>query len=381
MAYTTKFLCTNELHRQFGIAVKKNVHNYFTENNISPKGNLGLIFKSIVLMALYIVPFILLLTVSMNSWVALSLTLVMGVGMAGIGMCVMHDSVHGAYSEKEWVNKWLGRTIYLLGNNVFNWKIQHNVLHHTYTNVDGQDEDIADKGLIRLSHQVEMRKIHYYQYIHAFFFYGLMTFSKWVKEFSQLSKYSKMGYTRKFKINYIREYAKLISIKVLYVFAFLVFPLFVTQFAWWQLWIGFVAMNFVAGFIMSVVFQLAHIVEGITDHIPNAQGNVEGNWAVHELLTTSNFAPDNHLLNWYVGGLNFQIEHHLFPTICHIHYRDIAPIVAQTAAEFGIPYNQHPTFGKALASHVRKLKELGQQKVACVSKREEIVPAILQEVF
>jgi linoleoyl-CoA desaturase len=369
----TKFSCTNELHQQFGVTVKKNVHNYFKENNISTKGNAGLVVKTVVLLSMYIVPFVWMMSIHMNPWLALALTQVMGVGMAGIGMCVMHDSVHGSYSSKEWVNKWLGRTIYLLGNNVFNWKIQHNVLHHTYTNIEGHDEDIADKGPLRLSNHVGIRKIHYYQYIHAFFFYGLMTFSKLVKEFGQLKRYSKMGYAKKFNINLTREYTKLVFIKVAYLFTFLVFPLFVTDFTWWQLLIGFLSMNYTAGFIMSVIFQLAHVVEGIHDHAPTSEGIVENNWAVHELLTTANFAPHNHLLNWYIGGLNYQIEHHLFPGICHVHYRDISPIVARTAKEFGIPYHQQPTFRKALASHVRKLKELSREQIKNVHAEDRFV--------
>lgn len=126
-----------------------------------------------------------MLTVAMNAWIGLLLAIIMGIGIAGIGMGTMHDAVHGSYSQKEWVNKMLGGTLYLLGSYVLNWKIQHNILHHTYTNIDGRDEDIASRGPIRLSEHALLRKIHRYQYIHAFFSYGLMTFSKLVKDFKQ----------------------------------------------------------------------------------------------------------------------------------------------------------------------------------------------------
>src|SRR4051812_233366 len=120
----TKFSCTNPAHQQFGVAVKKNVYNYFKENNISTKGNASLIIKSLIMLTLYIAPFVFILAVPMNAWLALMLTVVMGIGLSGIGMGVMHDAVHGSYSEKEWLNKWVGRTIYLLGDSVFNWKVQ-----------------------------------------------------------------------------------------------------------------------------------------------------------------------------------------------------------------------------------------------------------------
>ncbi len=121
-------------------------------------------------------------------------------------------------------------------------------------------------------------------------------------------------------------------------------------------------MHWVGGLIMSTIFQMAHVVEGALKPLPNSDGIIETDWAVHELRATSDFARNNHLLNWYAGGLNFQIEHHLFPNICHVHYRSIAPIVENTAKQFGLMYNLKPSFTAALVSHVRRLKELGKQE-------------------
>jgi linoleoyl-CoA desaturase len=160
--------------------VKKNVYNYFREKGISTKGNAAMVIQTVLLLCIYIVPFVLVLTVKMNIWLAILMAVLMGMGMAGIGMCVMHDAVHGSYSNKVWVNKLLSATMYLLGSNILNWKIQHNILHHAYTNIEGYDQDIASRGPIRLSQYAPLRKIHRYQYIHAFFFYGLMTISKYL---------------------------------------------------------------------------------------------------------------------------------------------------------------------------------------------------------
>jgi linoleoyl-CoA desaturase len=357
---TLKFVCNDKRQKEFAIAVRKNVNNYFKEKGISTKGNLQMVIQTIVMLSLYIVPFVLILTVSMNVWIAMLMAVSMGAGMAGIGMCVMHDAVHGSYSRNEWVNKMLGATMYLLGSNVFNWKIQHNFFHHAYTNIEGYDQDIAIRGPIRLSQYAPLRKIHRYQYIHAFFFYGLLTISKLTNDFTQLAEYNKGGITRQYHINPKFEYVKMVFLKIVYLFVFIGLSILVSSFNWWQVLLGFFIMHWTAGCILSTVFQMTHVVEGTEQLLPGADGIINSEWAVHELCTTSDFARNNLFLNYYTGGLNFQVEHHLFPNICHIHYRKIAPIVQRTARQFGFNYNLKPTFMNALRSHIRRLKELGR---------------------
>src|SRR5678810_754314 len=139
---TIKFVCTDAKQKQFALAVRKNVNDYFRDNGISIKGNSRLAIQTIVMLSVYIIPFVLLFMIPMNAWIALFMAALTGTGMAGVGMCVMHDAIHRSYSDKEWINKMLAGTMYLLGSNVFNWKIQHNYLHHSYTNIDGYDHDI-----------------------------------------------------------------------------------------------------------------------------------------------------------------------------------------------------------------------------------------------
>ncbi len=357
---TLKFATSDKNQLQFAAAVRKNVNDYFMEKGISTKGNYAMVLQTIAMLSIYLIPFILFLTVSMNIWVAIGLAVVMGLGTAGIGMSVMHDAVHGSYSKKEWINNMVGGSMYLVGSNVFNWKVQHNILHHTNTNIDGFDQDIDSKGPIRLSQAAPYKKFHRYQHFHAFFFYGLMTISKQIKDFTQLAEFNKAGITRQLKKNPTIEYLKMILFKALYIITFIGLPIILTDFTWWQVLIGFMIMHWTAGFILSVIFQLAHVVEGAEQPLPNEAGVVESDWAAHELATTSNFGPKNWLLTWYVGGLNFQIEHHLFPNICHVHYQKIAPIVEKTAKEYGLNYNLKPRFRDALASHFRMLKQLGQ---------------------
>jgi linoleoyl-CoA desaturase len=123
---------------------------------------------------------------------------------------------------------------------------------------------------------------------------------------------------------------------------------------------GFITMHFIAGVILTVVFQLAHTVEGTTHPVPDETGTIENNWAVHQMNTTVNFSRQSRLISWYVGGLNFQVEHHLFPTICHVHYPEISEIVKTTAEEFGIPYLENRTFMDAVNSHIETLRRFGR---------------------
>lgn len=355
---TVRFTVTDKNEKQFANALRKNVNDYFKENKLSTKANTAMVVKTIVLVAMYIVPFILILTIPMSNWGALLCTVVMGFGIAGVGMGVMHDACHGAYSKYHWVNNLLSGSLYLLGSNVLNWKLQHNVLHHTYTNLSGFDEDIDSKGPIRLSEQMPLKKFHRYQFIYAFFFYGLMTLVMLTNDFTRLYHYSKMGLLNAQNKKLKKEFVKMLIRKIIYLTVVFGLPLWLTSFGFWQVFLGFFMMHWVASIILSFVFQMAHVVEGAEQ--PEVHPVIETEWHVHQMNTTSDFARDNKLLSWYVGGLNFQVEHHLFPGICHVHYKNLAPIVERTAKEYGVAYHAQPSFRAALLSHVQRLKELGR---------------------
>jgi linoleoyl-CoA desaturase len=345
----------------FFSTLRQRVNQYFKENNISRYGNQAMFTKTIILLGIYLAAYVLMLLLPVSAWLLLPLAVLMGVAKSGVGMSVMHDALHGSYSSNQRVNKWMGRSIYMLGANPSIWKIQHNILHHTYTNIPGMDEDINTKVVIRLSDQTPLKSFHRYQHIYTFLLYSLMTLKMLTNDFTKILNYRRTGMLGKERTSFSRKYLKMVSLKVIYLFILLALPVLLTSLLWWQVLIGFLVMHFTAGFILSTIFQLAHIVEEAHQPMPNEEGNIENAWAIHQLQTTANFAPKNRLLNWYVGGLNYQIEHHLFPHICHIHYRKIADIVQQTAREFHLDYHVQPTFRKALGSHVRKLKALGTQ--------------------
>jgi linoleoyl-CoA desaturase len=354
-----KFTSSDTHQKAFVAALKKNVHDYFKQNNISTKGNAEMYVKTIVMVLLYISPFVVILSVPMSAWVAVLLLVIMGIGMAGVGMSVMHDAIHGSYSKKKWLNSLMGGTIYLIGSSPSTWAIQHNFLHHTYTNIEGFDEDIQTKGFVRLSKNAPWLRYQRFQHIYAFFFYGFMTLAKLVGDFPQLIKYNKNGLTHQQNEKPAKELALMIVTKTIYLAIIIGLPIWLTAFSWWQVLLGFLIMHMTGGIIMSVVFQMAHVVEGTEQPLPDAEGVIHDEWMVHELKTTSDFAPYNRLFSWYVGGLNFQVEHHLFPNVCHIHYKKISRIVRRMARESGFHYNQKLTLGGAFLSHVRMLKRLG----------------------
>ncbi|MFI5150167.1 MAG: fatty acid desaturase family protein [Bacteroidia bacterium] len=357
---TVKFIGDDPAQKLFAHAVRKNVNAYFKEKGLSTKGGAAMVVKSFLILGMYLAPFILLLTIHLPLWGAFLLVIMMGIGEAGVGMGVMHDAVHGAFSEKKWVNELFGFSMFLLGSNTFNWKIQHNLLHHTFTNIEGMDEDIETKAVIRLCEHTPLKKYHRFQYLYAYVLYGLMTLSKFVTDIAQLVDFNRSGITKEQHKKPGTEMFKLIVTKIVYLLLVLGLPLWLTDYAWWQILIGFCLMHITTGMILSTVFQMAHVVEGTEQPLPDKDGVVHNEWAVHELLTTSDFGRHNRLLNWYVGGLNFQIEHHLFPHTCHMHYHNLAPIVQRTAMEFGIHYNLKPSLKAAFISHAKRLWALGR---------------------
>lgn len=346
---------------QFFATLRKRVNTYFKENNISPYANRAMVTKTVVLLSAYFIPFLLFLVLNPPLWLTTILWFIMGISVAGIGMSVMHDANHGAYSSNKRINTWMGYSLNLLGGSVFNWKLQHNILHHTYTNVVHMDDDIDDKLVLRFSPHTKVKGVHKWQYVYAFLFYGVLTLY-WVilKDFVQFFKYTSNGVNRSTTSQNVVILSKIILLKVFYISAMLIMPTLLFSIPFSMVIWGFVVMHFVAAIILSVVFQLAHTVEGTSHPLPDECGNIENSWAIHQMNTTVNFASHNKWISWYVGGLNFQVEHHLFPRICHVHYPAIAPIVKKTAEEFGVPYLENPTFGKALKSHLNTLQRFGK---------------------
>ena len=368
----------NRDYTGFAHEVKAKVAEYFDTRGLSRNATPGMVTKTVLLLAMTFVPYGLALSNRFPPLVMLGFAVVMGIGLAGIGFAISHDALHGAYSANPLINSLLGRSFDLLGANGYMWKITHNVIHHTYTNIDGVDEDLTVSPLLRLSPGAPLRRVHRFQHLYGFATYSMSTlFWVFVKDFKYFFKRDLGPY--KDKKHPGAEWVNLFVSKLVYYGWAIVIPLLVLDIPWWQFAIGFVVMHLTAGFILGVVFQLAHVVEGPGYPVPDGEGRMEDAWLVHEMETTANFARSNRLVCWYVGGLNFQIEHHLFPKTCSIHYPAISPIVKETATKYGIPYYDQPTTRAAIASHYRMLRKLGQEewkaRAAALQPSRSAVPA------
>ncbi|MEN0006705.1 MAG: acyl-CoA desaturase, partial [Bacteroidota bacterium] len=263
------------------------------------------------------------------------------------------------FSKNPIINKLMSHSMEVIGGSSFTWKIQHNILHHSYTNVYGLDEDIDDKPFLRLSPEGELKKYHRFQHIYASLLYCFATLS-WTmkKDFVQLFHYHRQGITKQYGYKPKLETTKLFVSKALYLLYTIGLPI-ILGVTWWAVLVGFVIMHMVAGLWITIVFQLAHVVEGPEHHSHPQNGKLENTWAIHQLKSTANFSTRSSFMTYILGGLNFQVEHHLFPNISHVHYKEISKIVRDTTKEFELPYYEYRWFTQAIASHLRVLKNLG----------------------
>ena len=343
----------------FYAEVKKEVDNYFKSKGISKNANAEMIFKSVFFLSSLVGIYLLIILGGFSMTTNLILAILIGMVQAFIGFNVSHDAIHGSFSSSRKVNRIMSYSFNLIGANAYVWSVTHNQVHHTFTNIPGHDEDLdVAPGLVRLSKNEEMKPIMRYQHLYAFFLYGLASLS-WVfrKDFKKFFQ-KKIGQTDNTKHPKI-EYFNLFFFKALYYVLFIVVPLVVLDITWWQFIIGFVAMHIAEGVVLGLVFQLAHTVEGVSFPEPDEEGKLEESWAVHQMQTTANFSRKSPVAKFFCGGLNFQIEHHLFPNICHVHYPEISKIVERTAKSYDVPYHENETFLGALRSHYRTLKQFG----------------------
>jgi len=358
MLQKVKFINTNQ--SAFFATARKRVEAYFTERGISKNANKAMWAKSVFFLLGFFSLYGLILSGWLNSWAMLGIALMLGAFAALIGFNICHDAIHGAFSKSSKVNQALSYLFYLIGANPYLWNISHNIVHHTYTNIPGHDEDIEiAPGLIRLDESEKVNKIQRYQHLYAFGLYSLASLS-WVLR-KDYVKFFRRKIGQHSARHPKREYFNLFFYKMLHYFLFIGVPMLVVELTWWQAALGFLAMHLAEGVVMGLVFQLAHVVEGTDFPVPNEEGNMEEAWAAHQMKTTANFAPKSALAGFLLGGLNRQIEHHLFPKVCHIHYPAISLIVSQTATEFGLPYRESPTFWLAILSHYRVLRKLGKE--------------------
>lgn len=342
----------NNTQSPFFKSLKTKVDGYFSQNKITTSGNGKLYFKSIFQVSSAIILYIILVFFTPVGWLSIILCGLLGLDLALIGFNIMHEGGHNSFSKKKWLNRASAYSLNVLGGNSYFWQIKHNINHHTYTNIDGMDFDIEVKHFMRLHENQPKYWFHRFQHLYCVFLYGI-SYVAWIF-YQDFEKYFTGKVTK--DLNF-KEHLIFWLTKIAYIGVYLVIPVAVVG---WSALIGFGIIAFVCGITISVVFQLAHMVEHTEFPSPDKITNkINNEWAVHQISTTANFATKNKLVSWMLGGLNFQVEHHLFPRISHVHYPKINQFVKETCQEFNIAYHEYPTVLKAIASHLTHIKKLG----------------------
>lgn len=338
--------------------LKSRVERYFFETKLHPARDRYLLLRVVPWLAAFIGLYVHLVFFTPPGPIALLECALFGAVFAGIGFNIMHDGAHGSLSSKTWVNELGAHTLNLMGGDTFLWRAKHNQIHHTYTNIDGVDDDIDIQPWLRMTVHQPRRALHRYQHFYCWGLYAFL-YVFWIFIFD-FQKYfaGRIGSYALPKMK-ARDHFRFWISKISYFTLFVGVPVYHLGFVNWLF--GFSTMVLVTGFLISVVFQVAHAVRGTSFTSANgAAFKVEQEWAIHQVETTANFATRSRVVTWLTGGLNYQIEHHLFPKVSSTHYPSIQPIVRRTCEEFGVRYQENTSVVEALRSHFRHLRELAR---------------------
>lgn len=353
----------NNTPSPFFRALKEKVDAHFSKNQVQLTGNHAVYFKGVLQASSALVLYTILVFFTPGILISIFLCVLLGLSMALVGFNVMHEGGHHSFSRHKWVNNISVHSLNFFGGSSYFWKLKHNISHHTYTNIEGMDSDIEVGPLMRLHDNQPRYWFHRFQHFYWFVLYGA-TYISWVF-YQDFNKYFTGRITDgmvKQTLSVKEHFIFWIS-KVFYVSLFLVLPVFMV--GWIKTLVGYVIIHFICGLFMAIVFQLAHIVT--ETQFPNADpssNKVEQEWALHQVATTANFATKNKFISWLLGGLNFQVEHHLFPKISHVHYPKISEFVKETCEQFNVKYIEYPSMMKALHAHIIHLQRLGRANVA-----------------
>jgi len=338
--------------------VRGRVAEYFKNTGRRQRDCPQMYLKTALILTWLAVAYVLLVFVAQTWWQALPLAIGLGLAIGAIGFNLQHDGAHHAVSRYEWINRLMARSLDLVGGSSYLWHWKHNVSHHTYVNITGQDVHI-DLGLLaRLTPHQRWLKIHRWQHFYLWALYGFLAIH-WLlySDFHDLIV-GRIGGHRVPRPQG-RDLATFLCGKL--VFCTLAFGIPMLLHPVWVVLLLYVVASIVLGVVMAVVFQLAHTVEHAAFPLPRQDtGCIENSWAVHQVETTVDFSRGSRVLSWFLGGLNFQIEHHLFPRICHVNYAAISKVVEATCKEFGVKYAEHKSFWAGVASHFRWLRRMGR---------------------
>ena len=348
-----KFAGNSEFH----VEVRQRIDEFFRSTGRRQRDCPQMYVKTGILIASFIASYALLVFVAQTWWQALPLAIVLGLLTAAIGFNVQHDGSHHAYSDHDWVNKMMAMTIDVIGGSSHHWHFKHVIFHHTYVNITGYDTDIELGGLGRLNPHRRRFWFYRWQQYYLWPLYGFMAIN-WhlVGDLRDIIP----GRIGEHRLPRPKGWNLAVFVAGKAIFLALAFGIPMLFHSVWVVVLFYGAAAIVLGLVLSVVFQLAHCVEQAEFPLPRQDtGRIENAWAIHQVETTVDFARRSPVAAWLLGGLNFQIEHHLFPRICHVNYPAISKVVEQTCKEFGLRYTEHESFWSGVASHFRWLRRMG----------------------
>lgn len=341
----------------FQVELRHRVDEYFQQTGRRQRDCVQMYVKTAILLGTFASVYLLLVFAARTWWQAVPLAMLAGATMAAIGFNIAHDGGHQSYSSRAWVNKLMAMVLDIFGASSYVWQHKHNIVHHTYVNITGHDGDI-DLGILgRLTPHQRRFAMHRWQHYYLWPLYGLMTI-KWqlVDDFREVIT----GRLGERPLPRPKGWDLAIFLGGKAIFFTLAFGLPLLFHSFWIVLAFYAIAATVAGIVMSIVFQLAHAVEEAEFPMPHEEtGNIENAWAIHQVETTVNFGRRSRVLTWLVGGLNYQIEHHLFPRICHVNFPALSKVVEQTCRDFGVRYAEHKSVWAGMTSHFRWLRQMG----------------------
>ena len=342
---------------EFRATLNRRVDDFFQTSGRKKRDCPQMYLKSAILVLGLISIYVSLVFLAQEWWQALSLSILLGLFMDGIGFNLQHDGSHNAYSNIPWVNKLMAMSMDVIGFSSYYWKMGHTVLYHKYVNLTGYDQDFEFGTFARKTPFQKWFPHHRWQHYYIWLLYGVYAI-EWslIRDVNNLlsNKIDHLDYPRPKGMDLVIFWlGKLIFLT----FAFGIPLIFHSV---WNVLLCYGVAVFNMGFFMNCIFLLAHEVEEAEfPMISEDTRMVKNEWAIHQIETSIN-CSFNPFLNWFCGGLNFQIEHHLFPKICHVNYASIAPIVEKTCQEFGVKYQTNKSLFASLSSHFRLLRRLGK---------------------
>jgi linoleoyl-CoA desaturase len=331
------------------------VNNYLKEKPNHQYANGYMLCKIFFCVLLYAGSFALYINPNLGYPQWLMCSFLFGFANMLVGVNIAHDAIHNALFRKKWLNGLAGFSFDLIGISSYTWKLKHNYLHHNYPNVLDVDLDIDASPILRFSPADKKRWFHRYQHFYApliYLFFSLhLVFINDILIFSG----NRIPATGNKKFRGLQVFIQ----KSIYLFLILFLPILILPFPWWQVLSGFLLMHFTLSLFLALVLLPSHLFEHTSFSETNEQGGIAEDWTLHQLSTTLDFASQNRLVHFLCGGFNTNVVHHLFPSICHCHYRGLSKIIAEKARELELPYH-HKSLGAAIGSHFKMIKQLGQ---------------------